>query len=277
MKQPSLQQLSTIVKQTLYAGGKIVRDGYYSRRHVSYKTATSPVTQIDRASERAIISIIKKRFPNHTFLAEESAFLKKGDLGKSRPGRYRWVIDPLDGTVNFIHRIPHSCVSVAIEYDGRVLTGGVYDPYRDELFLAVRGHGATMNGRRIRVSTEQKARRALLVTGFPYDHHRHARKHADFLEPFLKNMADVRRLGAAALDLSWVACGRIDAYWEFSLAPWDVAAGWLLVEEAGGRVSDFSGRPLQLDKPIETLATNKALHANVVRIFQNLKRNLIKS
>jgi myo-inositol-1(or 4)-monophosphatase len=234
---------------------------------VSYKTATSPVTQVDQASERKIIRLIRKRFPDHTFLAEESAFLKKGDLGKSRLGRYRWVIDPLDGTVNFMHRIPQACVSVAVECGGVVLAGGVYDPFRDELFLAARGKGATLNGKPIRVSRETKLIRALLVTGFPYNHQRNAVYHANLLVPFLTKTADIRRFGAAALDLAWIACGRLDIYWELGLQPWDVAAGWLLIEEAGGKVTDFENKSLSVDRPYKTLATNGRLHDRVVRLF----------
>lgn len=267
MKNESLDQLLTTAKEALLAGGAVLRKGYSGVDRVSYKTSTSPVTQVDRLSEKKIITLIRRTFPGHTFLAEESAFFKKGDLGKSRPGRYRWVIDPLDGTVNFMHRIPQSCVSVAVECGGVVLAGGVYDPFRDELFLAARGQGATMNGRTICVSQEKKMIRSLLVTGFPYNHQKKASFHAELLVPFLKKMADVRRFGAAAIDLAWVACGRVEVYWEFGLAPWDVAAGWLLVEEAGGKVSDFKGRPLNLDFPRKTLATNQFLHKDVLGLL----------
>jgi len=270
MKEESLDKLSQTVKKTLLAGGAIIRSGFAGVRHVTYKSTYSPVTQVDVASEKEIIRIIRNTFPEHTFLGEESSFLKKGDLGKSRPGRYRWIIDPLDGTVNFMHRIPHSCVSVGVECDGKVLTGGVYDPFRDELFLAVRGRGATMNGKRIRVSSERRMIRALMVTGFPYDHQKNAAKHARFIQPFLAKFADLRRFGAAAIDLSWIACGRVDAYWEFDLSPWDVAAGLLLVEEAGGRVTDFLGGPLDIDRPRRTLATNGILHPATVRVFKSL-------
>lgn len=275
MKEESLDQLIQVVKKTLLTGGAVVRRGFEGERRIRYKSAHSPVTQVDVASEKAILKIIRSKFPGHTFLGEESAFLKKGDLGRSRPGRYRWIIDPLDGTVNFMHRIPQSCVSVGVECAGRVLAGGVYDPFRDELFLAVRGRGATMNGKRIRVSQERKMIRSLMITGFPYDHQKEAAKHARFIQPFLAKYADLRRLGAAALDLSWVACGRVEAYFEFGLQPWDLAAGSLLVEEAGGRVSNFQGKPIDLDRPRQTLATNGILHASTVRLFQD--RNLTQS
>lgn len=270
MKTEPLPHLGETVKQALLAGGSVVRKALHGARRITYKSATDPVTQVDVASEKAIFKVIKKRFPTHTFLAEESAFKKKGDLSKSQPGRYRWVIDPLDGTVNFVHRIPHFCVSVAVEHNGLVLAGGVYDPNRDELFMAVRGKGATLNGQRIQVSPQTRLIRSLLITGFPYDHQKNAAKHATYLQPFLTKFADLRRFGAAALDLSWVACGRVEAYWEFSLKSWDVAAGWLLVEEAGGRISNFQGQRLNLDKPVETLATNGLIHSRVVKIFRGL-------
>ena len=180
---------------------------------------------------------------------------------------YRWVIDPLDGTVNFIHGIPQASVSIAVEKGGVVLAGGVFDPFRNELFMAARGKGATMNGRKIAVSKETVPLRSLLITGFPYDHQMNARHHAEILTPFLATMADVRRFGSAAIDLSWIACGRADAYFEFKLNPWDVAAGWLLVEEAGGKVTDFSGKPLSLEKPDETVATNGRLHPKILKNF----------
>lgn len=265
----SVSQMAAIVKRALLEGGEVLRRGFPGERRVSYKTETSPVTQVDRESERRIINLIKRKFPAHTFLAEESAFLKKGDLGKSRAGRYRWVIDPLDGTVNFMHRIPQSCVSVAVECAGVVLAGGVYDPFRKELFLAVKGQGATMNGRKIRVSKETRPIRSLLVTGFPYNHQQRAAYHAKLLVPFLKEMADVRRFGAAALDLAWVACGRVDVYWELGLQPWDVAAGGLLVQESGGRLTDFSGKPINLDKPEKTLATNSFLHSHALKLLSS--------
>jgi myo-inositol-1(or 4)-monophosphatase len=159
-------------------------------------------------------------------------------------------------------------VSVAVALGGTVLAGGVYDPFKKELFMAAKGKGATLNGKRIRVSRERRLIRSLLVTGFPYNHQKRAIFHAQLLVPFLEKMADLRRLGAAALDLAWVASGRIDAYWEVGLKPWDVAAGWLLVEEAGGKVSDFKGEPLELDNTTLTLATNGVLHS---QIRQHLK------
>lgn len=268
MRSVPLSHLFDAARAALLAGGAVLRSGFAVKRRVRYKTPTSPVTQVDLASEKAIFSVIRRRFPDHTFLAEESAYLRRGDLGASRPGRYRWIIDPLDGTVNFVHGVPQSCVSVAVECDGRVLAGGVFDPYRRELFMAARGKGATLNGKRVEVSDRGRMRHAMVITGFPYDRRRHSGTLASLVERLLARGIDIRRFGAAALDLAWVACGRADAYWEFKLSPWDVAAGWLLVEEAGGRVSDLKGRGLTLDNPLQTLATNGRVHDELIRIFR---------
>jgi myo-inositol-1(or 4)-monophosphatase len=153
-----------------------------------------------------------------------------------------------------------------------VLAGGVYDPYRRELFLAARGHGATMNGQRIHVSQEGRLLKSLVITGFPYDRSDHADHYLDFLKPFLRRCADLRRFGAAALDLSWIACGRAEAYLEYKLAPWDVAAGMLIVEEAGGRVTNFQGKKLNFDEPFTTLATNGRQHAAMVKMLSGSRR-----
>jgi myo-inositol-1(or 4)-monophosphatase len=179
-----------------------------------------------------------------------------------------WVIDPLDGTVNFLHHFPQSSVSVAVEKDGVVLAGGVYDPFRNELFMAMKNKGATLNGKKITVSKEKKLSKSLLVTGFPYDHRQRANYYLNVAKPFLAKSMDLRRLGSAALDLSWVACGRVEGYWEYNLNPWDVAAGWLLVEEAGGRLSNFKNQPYNLEKPQETLASNGFIHKSMVRLFR---------
>ncbi len=267
------------VRDALLTGGTVLKKWARRRVQVSFKTPTSPVTQADRESEKKIIALIRRRFPEHTFLAEESAFLKEGDLGPSRADRYRWVIDPLDGTVNFMHGVPQACVSVAVERNGRVLAGGIYDSFRDELFLARRGGGATLNGRRIRVSPVPTLKRAMLVTGFPYDRSKRAKTLANSIRPFFERGIDIRRFGAAALDLAWVACGRCDGFWEYNLNPWDVAAGWLLVEEAGGKVTDFDGRPFRLDFPGRLLATNRKIHPPMVAVLSlsHLNRVLRKT
>lgn len=264
----SLSALSGTTKTALLAAGEIIRRGFARRRRVEYKELTSPVTDTDRAAEKKIMSVIRRAFPGHTFLAEESAFLGKADTAPAGD-RYRWVIDPLDGTVNFVHGVPMSVVSIAVERNGVPLVGGVYDPFRNELFFAVRGRGARLNGSRIRVSGEKRMIRSLFITGFPYDSHKNGGAYLKLVQPFLTSSMGLRRFGAAALDLAWVACGRAEGFWECKLSPWDIAAGMLLVEEAGGRVTDFSGRPMSIDRPAQTLASNGHVHPAMLRIIRN--------
>ena len=201
---------------------------------VKSKHARDYVTQVDRAAEQAIIEVVRKAYPDHGFLAEES-----GAAGGR--AQYRWIIDPLDGTTNFIHGFPQYCVSVAVQQGDALAHAVVYDPARNELFTASKGSGAYLNDRRIRVSKCARLQDALVGTGFPF-------KELTRVEPYLKQLkrlmsdaSGVRRAGAAALDLAYVACGRLDAFWELGLSPWDIAAGALLIQEAGGLVGDLNG------------------------------------
>jgi myo-inositol-1(or 4)-monophosphatase len=268
MTTPSMRALLVTVKTALLAGGREIQKRASHVRQVSFKSPLSPVTQVDVASEKAVVSCIRKKFPDHVFLSEEMAHFKNAPIVTYPSDRYRWIIDPLDGTVNFVHRIPQSCVSVAVERNGVVLAGGVYDPYREELFLAAKGYGARMNNRRIHVSGQSKMNKSLVVTGFPYERSDNPKKYLLVLSPFLKRCADLRRFGAAALDLAWVACGRVEIYLEYKLSPWDVAAGWLLVKEAGGKVTDFHGRSPVVDDPKTTLATNGRVHSRALRLIK---------
>jgi len=218
---------------------------------VSYKGRDNIVTNVDKASERMIIKKILSNFPDHSILGEEG---KPLDSGSS----YRWVIDPLDGTTNFAHAFPFFCVSIALEKDGESILGVVYDPMRQELFVAERGKGATLNGKRIKVSSVNKLGGAFLATGFSYGITRKDRNIAHFKKLLVKTLA-IRRAGSAALDLCYVACGRFDGYWEMSLHPWDIAAGTLIVKEAKGTVTKFDGKPCSnYDRSI--LATNSLIH-----------------
>jgi myo-inositol-1(or 4)-monophosphatase len=243
--------------KALRAAGQVHRRGFGRKLAVSHKGPVDIVTSVDRAAERIIRRVLRGRFPDHSFLMEES-----GARGPASP--YRWVVDPLDGTVNFAHGIPISCVSIGLEKDGRVMLGGVLDPHRDELFLAERGRGAVCNGRPIRVSRTDRLMNAVLATGFPYDHQTRAAFYLSFVRKLMEKTRGLRRLGAAALDLCWTACGRFDGYWEFNIKPWDAAAGTLIVEEAGGTVTDFNGRPYSLADTSKTLATNGRLHGLIV-------------
>jgi myo-inositol-1(or 4)-monophosphatase len=199
------------------------------------------VTRADRASESLILSAIRERFPEHEILAEES-----GGVGALRRGQTLWVVDPLDGTTNFAHGVPIWSVSIGVLKDGEPIAGVVYDPSREECFTAARGQGAFLNGRRIRVSPCAELGRALLVTGFPYDIRTSPVNNLDHFARFMLRSRAVRRLGSAALDLAWVAAGRFDAFWELKLHPWDLAAGLLLVTEAGGEACRFDGSALDI-------------------------------
>lgn len=200
---------------------------------VQRKGANDYVTKADHEAEAVIIDTIRRKYPDHAILAEES-----GSSEGASDNDVEWIIDPLDGTTNYIHGIPHFAVSIAARVRGRVEHAVVYDPYKEELFAASRGKGATLDGRRIRVSNATQPRKALLATGFAYQRRRGIEAHLDIFTTALKACGDIRRGGAAALDLAYVAAGRVDGFWEFGLQPWDMAAGALLVREAGGIVGD---------------------------------------
>jgi len=232
--------------------GRILMEKYRSGVTVSFKGAIDLVTEADLASEQAIVALLRERHPGHDILAEEGDY---GYLGTDQ----RWIIDPLDGTTNFAHGFPWFAVSIALEVRGQVVLGAVFNPHNRELFVAERGCGATLNGRPLQVSTTESLDRALLATGFAYDHKVNPANNYLHFERFQRAAQAVRRAGVASLDLACVAAGRFDGFWELKLKPWDVAAGVLLVEEAGGRVSDYAGFEMPLDKG-EILASNGLLH-----------------
>jgi len=219
------------------------------------------VTEVDLASEAAIRAVLAEQTPGIPVLAEEN--------GGAEEAVTRWVVDPLDGTTNFVHGFPSFGVSVGLQVDGRLEACCVVDPLRDEVYEAARGHGARLDGRPLEVSSVDRLSDALLLTGFPYDRRERADEYLRFVRAFLERAQGLRRAGAAALDLCHVAAGRADGFWEFGLAPWDVAAGVLLVEEAGGRVSDMTGSPLDLQRP-RLLATNARVHDEMVGILELL-------
>jgi myo-inositol-1(or 4)-monophosphatase len=257
---PTLDSLLRALRRALTAAGDIHRRGARGSFSIAHKGKVDIVTTVDHAAEKKILQILRGAFPDHGFLMEESG------LHASSSG-YRWVVDPLDGTVNYAHHVPFSCVSIGLQKDGCVLLGGVYAPFSEELFIAVRGKGATLNGKRIRVSKTHTLIDSLVVTGFPYDRYKKAAFYLTFVEKFMKRTQGLRRLGAAALDLAYVAAGRFEGYWEFNIKPWDAAAGTLLVEEAGGRVSDFNGRSYTLSDTSQTLASNGHVHSAMLRLL----------
>src|SRR5579863_7428124 len=236
---------------------------YYFERHVRFelKGAFDLITEADRASEKLVVERIKALFPDHAIVAEEGG-------GHESSSEYRWYVDPLDGTTNFAHAYPVYNVTLALEKAGELIAGVIFDPNRDELFTCEKGGGAFMNGSRIHVSRAPKLDECLFSTGFP-SRRRHLDVNIHFYHQLAMASHGVRRGGAAALDLAYVACGRLDGFWEFGLSPWDMAAGKLLVEEAGGVVRDMNGRPHALKSP-HIMADNGRIHEDVVTLFSEI-------
>jgi len=258
-----LKRCETVMLAALKSSGKILKDNIRVKKQIRDKgnTGVDIVTQVDLKSEKNIIGRISKAFPDHAIMAEES--LRQESKG------FKWIIDPLDGTINFSHSFPNCTVSIALENKGKVIMGGVFDPFRNELFFAQKGKGATLNGKRISVSKVPKLNRALLCTGFPYDLRQgnNADRYLKLFKKFLLSAQAVRRCGSAAMDLCYLACGRFDGFWELKLNPWDTGAAQLIVTEAGGRVTTFSGKPFSLYQE-EILASNKKIHAEMVKVLK---------
>jgi myo-inositol-1(or 4)-monophosphatase len=257
MSTPSLTDLERLACQA----GRILSDGYEKDHKVDFKGTIDLVTEVDHASEEFLIHEINLLFPGHSFLAEESG----ASAGQTEN---LWIIDPLDGTVNYAHGVPLFCVSIAYSYRGEVLLGAVYDPLRDELFTAERGKGAWLNGRPLKAASANELEQSLFVTGFAYDVWHSELNNFDNFVKFSKMSQGVRRLGSAALDLCYIAAGRLDGYWELSIKPWDIAAGGLVAEEAGAVVTKVDGDPLYLRPPQSVLAANPVLHG---KILEHLK------
>ncbi len=230
-------------------------------KNVEYKGEgeRDPVTEVDKKSEEMIVSFLKDRYPEFGFITEEGS-------GEKGSGSYVFCVDPLDGTVNYSHGYPVFCISISLLEGSDPVLGVVYDPTRDELFVAEKGKGATMNGNAIRVSREDSLRRSLLSTGFPYSLHGRKKNNVDLFSRLVYETQGLRRCGSAALDLSYVACGRLDGFWEPGLKPWDVAAGSLIVREAGGTVTDFSGNPFSIFED-SIVATNGAIHKALLGVI----------
>ncbi|HVP37978.1 MAG TPA: inositol monophosphatase family protein [Candidatus Saccharimonadales bacterium] len=259
---PGARALLRVAVEAARAGGAVLRRSFGAGHAYARKGVIDLVTSTDLAAEAAILRVLRRRVPDHEVLAEESG------AHASRGGSpFRWLIDPLDGTTNFAHGYPFVCTSVAVVRAGRAVAGAVFDPLRDELFTAARGHGARCNGRRIRVSAVRRLREALLVTGFPYDVHAHGRRVVREFQAFLRHAQGIRRDGSAALNLCYLACGRFDGFWELRLHPWDVAAGSLIATEAGGRVTDYGGGRYDLSGR-ETLASNRHLHRRMQQVLE---------
>ena len=255
--------LATAIEAVTRAG-ELQMARFGSDVRVEKKGAIDLVTEVDVAVERMFRALIAERFPDHDVLAEE--------MGQTSSGaRHRWVFDPLDGTTNYAHGIPIFCATVALEVDGVPTVAAVYDPNRCELFTAERNVGAWLNGERLQVSTAQSLTDSVLVTGFPYDirEPQRMREILTLFTGFLGHARAIRRLGSAAIDLCWVAAGRMDGFWEQALQPWDVMGGALLVQEAGGRVTNLDGTPWDAHRG-NVLATNGHIHAEMLGIVRDV-------
>lgn len=257
-----LQQILATTSAVAREAGNIIRDNYGKTQRIDYKGAVNPVTETDMAAEALIIERLQADFPDHHILGEESG----GSSWQTQAPL--WLIDPLDGTNNFAHGFPHFCVSLGLALKGQVVVGVIYDPLRDELFSAQRGEPATCNGSAIHVSDKPRLRDALLGTGFPYVRRTAADNNTRTLDHFLRRSQGIRRAGSAALDLAYVASGRLDGYWEAQLHPWDLAAGILLVEAAGGSVSDYSGTDENLLSGKEMVASNQLIHQEMLQVLR---------
>lgn len=246
------------------AAGSIIRDARQGALHVHHKGAIDLVTQVDLAAERAIRDILERCTPDIPVLAEEG--------GGASHDKTRWIVDPLDGTTNFVHGYPSYAVSIGLQVDGELEVGCVFDAVNGRAYTARRGAGAWLGDQRLQVSDTSHLEQALLVTGFPYDRRERIDWYLSFVREFLLKGRGLRRAGAAAMDFVALATGVIDGYWEFGLNPWDVAAGVLLVQEAGGTVTDMEGGPLALDRP-RLLATNGKVHAEMSELLIPLLRS----
>jgi myo-inositol-1(or 4)-monophosphatase len=254
------QDYLTFMQELAREAGSVLVS-YFGKVAIEYKGEVDLVTEADRKSEKLIVSRIRQQWPSHDLIGEEGSRTETGS-------DFRWYVDPLDGTTNFAHRYPVFCVSIALEYKGERISGVVYDPCRDEMFAVEKGAGSRLNGHAIRVSEVQHLAESLVATGFP-SHKRHKNPNIHFYHQITLRSHGVRRAGSAALDLCCVACGRYDAFWEFNLNPWDTAAGVLLVQEAGGKVTNFTGGPFELSSR-EVLASNSLIHDELLVEFKNI-------
>jgi myo-inositol-1(or 4)-monophosphatase len=254
---PTLNDLERLAR----GAGDILREGYNKEHQVKFKRIFDPVTEIDHASEDFLLKEIHSHFPDSHILTEESGEIKGQNGGT-------WYIDPLDGTVNYSHHIPIFSVSIGYAFNGVVVLGAVYDPMRDELFTAERGGGAYLNGKRIHAAETLELEKSLLVTGFPYDTWNSKQDNFRNFEKLAKMTQGVRRFGSAAIDASYVAAGRFDAFWEYSLKPWDIAAGGLIAEEAGATVTTMEGKADYISPPQSVVAAAPGIHGQLLELLK---------
>ncbi|MDP8261720.1 MAG: inositol monophosphatase family protein [Candidatus Ancaeobacter aquaticus] len=256
--------MKPIFKKTAFLAaqkaGAILKKNALKPKHIQYKGRIDLVTDIDKQSEKIIVQILTKAFPDHDILAEEGG-------GRITGSPYKWIIDPLDGTTNYAHAYPVYCVSIALEYKNKIILGLVYNPVMEEYFYAESGHGAYLNNKKIQVSHIKHIERALLVTGFPYVIRKNHSKVIKIFKNFLLSCQGIRRDGSAALNLCYVACGRLDGFWELNLNPWDTAAGFLIAQEAGARITDYKGNDYSCYNK-DILASNGSIHTPMLKTIK---------
>lgn len=257
-----MASIKEVLDQAIRSAGDVLLKHYRSVKTLETKGEIDLLTVADKEAEATIIRVIRKAFPDHQILAEESGHIMKSQAD------YKWIIDPLDGTTNYSHSFPIFCVSIGVEHQDEIIMGGVYNPFAKEYFFATKGKGALLNDKPIRVSSVDGLDRSLVVTGFPYDRRQHIDHYLGYIREFLLRSHGVLRIGAAALDLCSVACGRLEGFWEEKLHPWDVAAGILIVREAGGECTDFSGRASS-SYDTSILATNGRIHQEMLEVLQH--------
>lgn len=255
-------QALKVALKAAWLGGKVIKEGFGTNMEVQFKRFADPVTEYDQRSEAVIVETLQRWFPESSILTEES-------LSQERGGGWRWIIDPLDGTVNFTHRIPFVCVSIALEYEKEIVLGVIYNPLLNETYWAVRGYGAFLNGKPIRVSSLTDRGKSLVVTGFPYEREGRIEEVIKPLPLLVQDFEGFRRLGSAAMDLAYVASGRFEAFYEENLKPWDTAAGMILVQEAGGKVTNYRGERFDpFQKHI--VASNGLIHEKMLEVLSSV-------
>jgi myo-inositol-1(or 4)-monophosphatase len=248
---------STLIR-AVEAGARVMQEYFHGEFKISNKEGVNNlVTEADHASEKAIFETIKNEYPDHFLLSEEAGEIVMDSI-------YKWIIDPIDGTVNFAHGIPICCVSIGLEQNGKIIYGAVYNPFINEFYFAQSGYGATLNDKKIKVSDKTEVLHSCLVTGFPYTYLDHPNGPLEVFSRLIRKGVPVRRLGSAAMDLCWVAAGRFDGFYEHKLQAWDSAAGFLIVEEAGGKVTDFTGKYYSPYQP-HIVATNGKIHTELLK------------
>ncbi len=260
LEQTLMNNMFNLALTAAQSAGQFIVESIDRALNVDFKGRANLVTEVDRKAEELIVNMIKANYSDHQILAEESPPV-------DTPSPFKWIIDPLDGTTNYVHGFPFFAVSIALQYQGALILGVVYNPFFEELFTARSRGGAFLNKRKIRVSNTSDLKQSLLVTGFPYELSDIFYKNMQLFQKFYEKSQGIRRMGSAAIDLCYTACGRFDGFWEYSLNPWDMAAGSLILHEAGGQLSNFSGEEFSVYGQ-EILASNSHIHADMLAVLE---------